>query len=112
MVLELAVWRIKLGRKPAVNPQLNLIMEARVRLLRGWDGESIYRATFPYRSAQSRTFVEWAEADAQPLREELGRAYQALAEAIVQTVLMPPDPARKAPRDGGKFTPASPSIGR
>lgn len=90
MMLELAMFNIRLGRKPAVNPELSLIMEARVRVLRAADGSELYRAAFPYRSEQRRRFAEWAVDGARPLRAELRRGYQAIAESIVQTLLLPP----------------------
>jgi hypothetical protein len=96
--LEVAVISIKLGRKPAVDPRLKLHMEARARLLRVADGREMYRSVFPYSSAEGREFRQWGAGGAQALREELQRAYQALAEAIVQTVLLAPGTEGKAGR--------------
>ena len=81
-----------------MNPELSLVMEARVRLLRGADGGQVYLADFPYRSSRSLKFAEWAADGARPLRAELRRGYQAIAEDIVQTLLLPPARRRsKAP---------------
>lgn len=100
--LELAVVSVRLGKKPAVDPRLKLHMEARARLLRVADGKELYHSIFPYSSAEGREFRQWGACGAQALREELQRAYQALAEAIVQTVLIPPGKegeAGKGPSD-------------
>ena len=108
MILELAMFTIRLGRKPAVNPELSLIMEARVRVLRGGDGGELYHAAFPYRSGQSRRFSEWAVDGARPLRAELRRGYLAISEAIVQTLLLPPARTRSNAPDLGALIPLSP----
>lgn len=70
-----------------INPPIPLVMSARARLIRVADDAEIHARTWSYRG-RTRKFADWAVNDAQPLREELDRAYQALAEAIVDELFL------------------------
>ncbi len=69
-----------------INPPFRLILDLRTRLIRVADGTLIHEETFESESTK-RTFVEWAENDAQPLREGLDSVALKLANDIVARVL-------------------------
>lgn len=62
-------------------------MSTRARLVRVDDGAELYTREWVYRSG-TRKFVEWAANNAQPLRDELDRGLQALAEQIVDELFL------------------------
>jgi hypothetical protein len=70
-----------------INPPLPLVVTAHARLVRVADGTELYAAPWTYRSG-TRKFVEWAANNAQPLRTELDRAVQTLAETIVEELFL------------------------
>lgn len=85
-VLEVSVEKFGLPGG-GINPPLPLTMSARARLVKAANGTELYAATWVYQSGM-RKFVEWANDNAQPLRDELERAYQALAEQIVDQLFL------------------------
>jgi len=85
-VLEIGVEKLGLPGG-GINPPLSLIMNAHARLVRATDGMELYARTWIYRSG-TRKFVEWAADNAQPLHEELERAYQSLAEQVVDELFL------------------------
>lgn len=86
-VLEIGVSAFALSGKWGVNPPLALIMTVRTRLIRVVDPTPVYETALEYRS-RTRKFTEWAVNNAQPLREELDRAYQSLAGKIVDELFL------------------------
>lgn len=87
-VLELTVSKFHLRGDGAINPPFRIILGLRTRLIRVADGTLIHEETFESESTK-RTFVEWAENDAQPLREGLDSVALKLANNIVARVLAP-----------------------
>ena len=85
-VLEIGVEKLGLPGG-GINPPLSLIMNAHARLVRATDGMELHARTWIYRSG-TRKFVEWAADNAQPLHEELERAYQSLAEQVVDELFL------------------------
>lgn len=95
-VLEVAVVRLDLERAPrgplgtyglslswenVFDPSLELVVEARARLVRVADDAVLF--TRPYRhSGPRRTFVEWGRDGAEPFREALDTALKALGNEI------------------------------
>jgi hypothetical protein len=85
-ILEVSVPKLGL-LGGGVNPPLPLVMIADARLISVADGRELYAHTWKYRSG-TRKFVEWAANNAQPLRDEIDRAYQSLAEQIVKELFL------------------------
>ncbi len=85
-ILEVSVPRFGLVGG-GINPPLPLVVTAHARLVRVADGTELYTAPWTYRSG-TRKFVEWAANNAQPLRTELDRAVQTLAETIVEELFL------------------------
>lgn len=85
-ILEVGVARFGLEGE-GINPPLPLFVTAHARLVRVADGTEIYAASWTYRS-RSRKFLEWAANNAQPLRAELDRAIQTLAEVMVEELFL------------------------
>ncbi len=86
-VVEVAITSFGLAGPWDVNPLLNFALDSRVRVVRTSDGGELYETSFKYRGGE-HTFFEWAAANGQPLCEELDRAYQALAEKIVEELFL------------------------
>ncbi len=109
-ILEVSVPVLGLVGPVGVNPPLQLVVQACARLIRTADGTTLYTlppvATHPLAYASpGRKFVEWGAEDARLFREELDRAYQTLAEKIVEELfLFHPGPGRRwrAPAVGGQ----------
>ncbi|MGH7406645.1 MAG: hypothetical protein ACREKF_01360 [Candidatus Methylomirabilales bacterium] len=70
-----------------INPPLRLVVSARARLIRVADDAEIHARTWLFKG-RTRKFADWAVNDAQPLRDELDRAYQGLAEAMVDELFL------------------------
>ncbi|MGH7404737.1 MAG: hypothetical protein ACREJA_02515 [Candidatus Methylomirabilales bacterium] len=85
-ILEVGVTRFGLEGE-GINPLLPLVISTRARLVRVDDGAELYTREWVYRS-RKRKFVEWAANNAQPLRDELDRAHQSLAEQIVDELFL------------------------
>lgn len=97
-ILEVSVPRFGL-EGGGINPPLPLVVTAHARLVRGADGTQLYAAAWTYRSG-TRKFLEWAANNGQPLRAELERAVQTLAETIVEELFLLyriPDVENKSP---------------
>ena len=69
------------------NPPLFLFLDIDMRLLRPADGTVIYSRKVAWLSA-GRPIAEWAGSNGDPVREELGRGIQYLAERIVDAVFL------------------------
>jgi hypothetical protein len=69
------------------NPPVFLFLDTDIRLLRPADGSVIYSRKVAWVSA-GRPLAEWAVANGDPVREELGRGIQYLAERIVDVVFL------------------------
>ncbi len=111
-VLEVAVVRLELRRandpgapssygpapswEKVFDPSLELIVEARARLVRAADDAVLF--TRPYRySGPRRTFVEWARDGAEPFREARDAALKALGAEIAEDFFGPPPPPAAEP---------------
>lgn len=84
-ILEISVAKIGFlsgGIEPS------LVIGVCSRLLTSADGTELYAHPWVYRS-DPRRFVAWAADGAQPLRDELDRGLQALAEQIVENLFVP-----------------------
>jgi len=86
-VLEIGVVRLILEEVEGINPPLALVMSATARLVKVSDETELYLYTLVYHS-RKRKLTDWAADDAQPLREEVDRAYQGLAERIVDDLFL------------------------
>jgi len=85
-VLELAVTKYHLRGDGTINPPFRLVLGLRTRLIRVADGTLIHEETFESESTK-RKFLEWAENDAQPLREGFDSVTLKLANDIVARVV-------------------------
>ncbi len=86
-VVELTVFKYHLRGDGSINPPFRLILSVRARAVRVADGRLLHEETFESES-EKRKFVEWAENDAQPLREALDNVALKLANDIVARVLV------------------------
>ncbi len=77
------------------DPAIALFMNIGERLVRISDGEVLYENKIIYRSAK-RKFSLWSKNDAKVLSEEFDRAYQGLAEKVVEETFLRYDPSRPA----------------
>ncbi len=77
------------GTKAAwsINPPVHLFLTAQVRLLRGTDGRVLHSRTFTWMSP-GRPISAWGSVEGKPLRQELERGVQYLAERIVEVVFL------------------------
>lgn len=85
-ILDVSVTRFGL-EGGGINPPLPLVVAAHARLIRVSDGTEFYTASWTYRSG-TRKFLEWAANNAEPLRAELDRSVQTLAEAILEELFL------------------------
>lgn len=85
-VVELTVFKYQLRGDGPINPPFRLILGLRTRLIRIPDGTLIHEETFDSES-EERKFIEWAENDAQPLRDGLDSVALKLANDVVARVL-------------------------
>ncbi len=88
------------GTKAAwsINPPVHLFLTAQVRMLRGTAGRVLDSRTFTWMSP-GRPFSAWGSVEGKPVREELERGVQYLAERIVEVVFLLrsfPWPSREA----------------
>ncbi len=72
----------------SINPSLRLSVNLAARLIRTADGSVLY-SFLPMYDGEARTYTGWAADNAQPLREELDRAAESLAQQIVAQVFGP-----------------------
>lgn len=92
-ILEVGVSSLGLVGPPAVNPGLSLVVHACPRLIRVADDVELYPSgphgprALAYASAPEK-FVEWGAEGARLFREEMERAWQALAEKVVEDVFL------------------------
>ncbi len=87
-ILEISVTKFELPGLPLwPNPPPPLIISVCGRLLKSADGTELYGRPWVYRSG-TRKFVEWAANNAEPLRDEVDRGLQALAEQIVEEIFL------------------------
>jgi len=85
-ILEISVTKFELPGG-GINPPLPLIISVCGRLLKSADGTELYGRPWVYRSG-TRKFAEWAANNAEPLRDEVDRGLQALAEQIVEEIFL------------------------
>jgi len=71
----------------AVDPPLELFVEARARLIHAADGREPHRYRTSYR-AGPRPFAAWAAHNAQPVREALAQAVARLGDDIVSVLVV------------------------
>lgn len=86
-VLEITVPVFGLTGKKAINPPLTFFMSLHTRIIRTSDGKVIYDGKFEYKSA-ARYFTDWAANNARPFTDEFDRAYQSLAEKVVEEIFL------------------------
>lgn len=86
-VLEVSVPSLGLAGEWTVNPPLTLVLAVRSRLIRVADGTVLDAHALAYRSEQ-RVLSEWGANNAQPFHDALDRAYQSLAEKIVEDLFL------------------------
>ncbi len=89
-ILEIRVLKVRLGKRPAVNPSLPLRIEAQARLLRALDGKELYRRSFGYRGRKTLEYGGWAANGGEALRAELEAGYGHLAKRIAAAMLALP----------------------
>ena len=70
-----------------INSPVQLFVIAHARIVKVSDGTELYADRWTYWGG-SRKFVDWAADNAQPLRTELERAVQTLAETIVEELFL------------------------
>lgn len=86
-IIEVSVLNIALEGEWSINPPLTFLMTVRTKLIKVADGAVLYEHTLQYRG-DKRKFTDWAINNAQPFREEFERAYQSLAEKIVEELFL------------------------
>lgn len=86
-VVEVAVTDIGVNGPWDVNPPLNFIMKAQVRVVRTSVDQEYYAAEYEYNRGE-RTFSGWAADNAVPFLMELDRAYQDIAEKVVEELFL------------------------
>jgi hypothetical protein len=86
-VLEISVLGFELKGPWDVNPELELIVSARARLVRTSDGAVLYERTLDHRSIKRR-FADWATDGGGPFRVEREGALDHLAGEIVADTLL------------------------
>ncbi len=77
------------------DPAIAFFMNIRERLVRTSDGSVLYENKLIYRSAK-RKFSLWSKNNAEVLSAEFDRAYQGLAEKVVEETFLRYDPSRPA----------------
>jgi hypothetical protein len=84
-IIEISVRKCDLYvAKGHINPILGLLLAVGTRFIRIEDGKVLYNRNFVYDyMGNYRTYSEWAVDNAQPLKEELDRAFSYLAMKIV-----------------------------
>lgn len=85
--LEVIVERVGFEGGNGNDPIIALFMNIRERLVRTSDGNVLYEHKFTYRSAK-RKFSLWSKNNAGLLSEEFDRAYQGLAEKVVEETFL------------------------
>ncbi len=88
-ILELSVLQFGLSSTsdgPGINPPLTLFMAANVRVVRISDDKVLYNYAFRYENEEKKKFTKWAEKQGQPLKDELNRCLDSLANQIVTVV--------------------------
>jgi len=76
----------------SINPSLRLLVKAQAQVVRKSDGNTLYSSDLAYQG-EHHTFTEWATGKGDLFRSELDRAYQQLAEQIIdETFLFYPLP--------------------
>jgi hypothetical protein len=90
-LLEVRVMEVRLGKRPAVNPPLHVVIEVQARLIRLRDGREVYRRDFAYRSEQGHRYAAWGADRARALRAGLGQGYRALSDRMVAALLLDPN---------------------
>ena len=89
-LLELRVARMNLGKKPGVNPPLQLRIAARLRLIDLHSGKELFGREFTYRSSEKLEFLQWAASDARPVRAAVSEGYQRLASDMAAALFTAP----------------------
>jgi hypothetical protein len=82
-ILEITVRKYGLWAEKDVSPLLTFFMTVSTRIIQTTDDTVLYTRTFLYEGG-SLKYVDWGINDAQPLREELDRAFPSLATQIVE----------------------------
>jgi hypothetical protein len=90
-VLEVQLLDPGLRGKEGINPSLQLCVELRASLIRVSDERVLHGWSMDYRS-ESRKFVEWARNDAELLRNELQKFYEAASLEIAGQLRQFPAP--------------------
>lgn len=85
--LQTTVLLVGLAGEGSINPDLRLILQAMPGLSRTEDAFEQVILRLEYRGGPHR-FTEWAANDAQLFRDEVARAYQELAEQIVEELFL------------------------
>jgi len=86
-VVEVAVTDIGINGPWDVNPPLNFIMKASVRVVRTSADQEYYAAEYEYRRGEL-TFSGWAADNAEPFLVELDWAYRGIAEKVVEELFL------------------------
>ena len=93
-VLEIGVLSVGLAGATALNidPPLQVVVVACPKLVRRADGRELYPAESPapafVHMSAPRRFLEWGGDDARLFRQETARAYQSLAERVVEEIFV------------------------
>jgi hypothetical protein len=87
-VLEISVVELALrGRTAEIDPNLNLAMTVKTRLLRTTDDAELYKSLLSYSGGRGQTLAQWLD-DVELVRVEVDRATEVLAEKIVDEVFL------------------------
>jgi hypothetical protein len=94
-VLEVGIASIKTRSVRMLDPPLQLVVEADVRVLRARDGKALFEGRLGFAGARHK-LAEWMDQDARALRADIERAYAELGASIVDhTLLLYPFPHRR-----------------
>lgn len=86
-VLEIGTPVVRLTGERDINPPLELVVSVAGRVLRARDRKEIYSQTWTHVEG-IHLFTDWAENDARIFREKLERAFDNLAEQVVETIFL------------------------
>ncbi len=79
-------------RGAEIDPEINLDLTARVRLINTKDGRLLYERSFKY-TGEKRKYATWAHNDAFKLRKEIGRACGYIAKKVVREIFIAKSPS-------------------
>ena len=90
-LLEVTVWNVGLCGPASSKAPMSAFMQVQVCLVRARDNAELYNHTW-LQKAGARPFINWADRQADALREECARISARIAESIVEELFLVYDP--------------------